>query len=122
MSRIKIIRCDRCGADCNPVQIGHIITEMWTEEGRTSAPNPFEGMDFCEDCMQDINEFINRSTKMKPKAKRQVKGGDEPTKTRKNAVDKGKVHALYKAGWTQAKIAEEMGCSVGTVNSILKEA
>ena len=36
-------------------------------------------------------------------------------------VDKGKVMALRQAGWTQKKIADEMGCSVTTINKILNK-
>ena len=40
----------------------------------------------------------------------------------KKRVDHGKVNALHKAGWSAAKIADEMGISVATVyNHIDKE-
>ena len=39
----------------------------------------------------------------------------------KRKIDKGKVGALYKAGWTVAKIADEMRCSQGTIYRIIKE-
>ena len=51
---------------------------------------------------------------------------DEPTEeapksvTRKT-IDKGKVGALYKAGWSVAKIADEMRCAQGTIYKIIKE-
>lgn len=44
-----------------------------------------------------------------------------PKKIKPKPVDKGKVGALYKAGWTVAKIADEMRCSQGTVYRIIKE-
>lgn len=37
------------------------------------------------------------------------------------SIDMGKVHALHKAGWSYEKIADEMGCSVGTISMRLKE-
>lgn len=36
-------------------------------------------------------------------------------------IDKGKVRALHNAGWTNAKIAEEMRCSAQRIHQILKE-
>ena len=36
-------------------------------------------------------------------------------------IDMGKVHALHKAGWTYEAIAEELGCSAGTISMRLKE-
>lgn len=44
-----------------------------------------------------------------------------PKKIKPKPVDKGKVGALYKAGWTVAKIADEMRCSQGTIYKIIKE-
>lgn len=41
----------------------------------------------------------------------------EPTKKR---IDDGKIMALRRAGWSQAKIADEMGISVATVNKHIK--
>lgn len=42
-------------------------------------------------------------------------------KTSKKKIDRGKVSALHKAGWTGKKIAEEMQCSEGLISTILKE-
>lgn len=44
---------------------------------------------------------------------------DEDTSKRKN-IDRGKIIALHKAGWSGRKIADEMGCSVGTVYNVIK--
>lgn len=38
---------------------------------------------------------------------------------KKKKVDAGKIHALHNAGWSQAKIADEMKLSIGTVNRYL---
>ena len=38
----------------------------------------------------------------------------------KKPIDEGKVMALYKAKWSQAKIADEMGCSQGRISQIIK--
>lgn len=39
----------------------------------------------------------------------------------KKKLDRGKILALYEAGWTQKAIAEELRCSEGSVSTILKE-
>lgn len=43
------------------------------------------------------------------------------SKASKKKIDRGKVLALHKAGWTGKKIAEEMQCSEGLISTILKE-
>jgi len=47
----------------------------------------------------------------------------EPVKKapQKKSVDKGKVGALSKAGWSNTKIADEMGVSSERIRQILKE-
>ena len=46
-----------------------------------------------------------------------------PSKDKKQGrvVDPGKVLALNKAGWSNAKIADEMGCHPSRISQILKE-
>lgn len=46
-----------------------------------------------------------------------------PSKEEKKGrvVDRGKVLALHKAGWSNAKIADEMGCHPSRIYQILKE-
>lgn len=46
-----------------------------------------------------------------------------PKKTAANRkeIDKGKVGALYKAGWAITKIADEMSCSAPTIRKALGE-
>lgn len=39
----------------------------------------------------------------------------------KKTIDRGKVKALHEAGWSNAKIADEMQCSAWSVSMILKE-
>ena len=44
----------------------------------------------------------------------------KPPSTKK-AIDRGKVKVLHEAGWSNAKIADEMKCSAWSVSMILKE-
>lgn len=45
----------------------------------------------------------------------------DKTSGEKNSIDVGKVMALHNAKWSQAKIADEMGCSQGRISQIIKE-
>lgn len=57
----------------------------------------------------------------KPKKKpgRPKKKDPEPEKV--IPLDRGKIKALYTAGWSMAKIADEMGCTYQRIDQILKE-
>ena len=60
---------------------------------------------------------------LSPEEEKQPKA-PPPGKTRrgsKKKLDRGKILALHNAGWTQKAIAEEIGCSEGSVSMILKE-
>ncbi len=47
---------------------------------------------------------------------------DEPNKNpRRKDLDMGKIKALHDAGWTIAKIADEMHTSSATISKMLKE-
>ena len=62
-----------------------------------------------------IEEKPAEKKKPKKAAAKKKAGGVKP-------LDHGKIIALHKAGWSQAKIADEMGCSVQSVaNHIAKE-
>ena len=45
-----------------------------------------------------------------------------PEALKRRAIDKGKVMALHNAGWSAAKIADELQCSTQTVYRIVSEA
>ena len=45
----------------------------------------------------------------------------EPKKIKRKPLDKGKIGALYKAGWSVAKIADEMRCGQSTIYKTIKE-
>lgn len=56
-------------------------------------------------------------TKPEPKAKPKA----EPKKSGPSGIDHGKLIALHKAGWSTAKIADELGCSSQTVLNHIKQ-
>ena len=45
----------------------------------------------------------------------------EPEPEQVIPLDRGKIKALYTAGWSMAKIADEMGCTYQRIDQILKE-
>lgn len=55
----------------------------------------------------------------KPEPKPEKAKKQSPPK--KKNIDRGKVKALHEAGWSNAKIADEMKCSTWSVSMILKE-
>lgn len=69
--------------------------------------------------IEDENKELVPEVKEVPKAKAESK----PVKTTptKKCIDKGKVMALHKAGWSNVKIADEMHCKPCTVSNILRE-
>lgn len=69
--------------------------------------NVLKGCDYCEECMEEILEFIIREKILLTHQAETGQNGKKPTK--KNApIDMGKVNALREAGWSIGKIAEEM--------------
>lgn len=122
----KII-CDRCGAEITGDRIGYVAAG-WKAPSDNSFlnKNPYEHADFCEFCMNVIVACIDNVdiVREEPEAVEDpVEEEPEPVKKapQKKTVDKGKVGALSKAGWSNAKIADEMGVSSERIRQILKE-
>ncbi len=75
-----------------------------------------------------IIKFIEEEQKEKPEEKAQenvskpkkAKAKPKESNPGKADLDMGKVKALRKAGWTMAKIADEMGVTPGTICNRLK--
>ena len=83
-----------------------------------------------EKLSEDIPNTLHPKAEPKPAPKKEPKKV-EPVKLKapkeskpapnKKKLDDGKMLALRKAGWTYAKIADEMGCTEQTVSNHLKE-
>lgn len=52
---------------------------------------------------------------------KQFPSAEPEKKSGRNIIDRGKVLALHRAGWSNKKIADEMACSEASVSTILKE-
>ena len=95
-----IYACDLCGWQ---------MVEPWmmfqVEDGEAGERH------LCQMCAERIRAAFPQTTK-----------AEEPKeeKPKRKRIDQGKVLALAKAGWTVAKIADEMSCSVQAVYNALK--
>ena len=69
-----------------------------------------------EETAKQDTEIISRTDERKEAKEKQKYGNNKPK------VDAGKILALHRAGWTGAKIADEMGCSTATVSHYIKES
>lgn len=89
------------------LHIDEIIIDMDPEE---TQPEPIE----TEPLQEEPEKPEPKKTESKPAPKKTAPKKSKP-------IDKGKVGALYKAGWSAAKIADEMRCGVSTIYKIIKE-
>lgn len=64
-------------------------------------------------------EPVEPAPEKKPGRPKKKKEDPEPEKV--IPLDRGKIKALYTAGWSMAKIADEMGCTYQRIDQILKE-
>ena len=135
--KVQKIFCDRCGKEI-PGNFFRIIPELLDpiSEDYVDRENMSEltsmqiDKDYCEDCAKKIVAFINQredsergpkeAVKKEPAAKHEKTEKaatlDQPAK---KTYDRGKIVALYKAGWNASKIADEMGCTIQTAINIL---
>lgn len=79
----------------------------------------FVGAEPAEEPAEPVPDPEEQQPDPEPKPKRKRNTGGK--KGAPKQIDRGKVFALRKAGWTAAKIADEMKCSLGTVKRILQE-
>ena len=108
---MRTITCDRCGATIDKGVKPWAFAICDSNTGEPYPGNPFKEWDFCLECKDEIIDFM-KSKPAKPKP-----GAILP----RRALDKGKIRALRKAGWTIMEIAKEMGCSSSSVSKILSE-
>ena len=110
---MRFIRCDRCGKEMpwkDTDNVGHVALrwkDIRTDE--LAGLNPYEDVEFCDDCMKAISDFIEQKPEvvsLDPPA-----AVEKPKASAKKKIDTGKLQALYEAGWPVPKIADELGCS-----------
>lgn len=123
---IKTMRlCDRCGREITG-GIYYTVTACMIAEHLTKTERSF---DYCESCGTEVIAGLGKtrassvtaadpeeSPKQAEPAEGKKKGGRKKIK-----LDLGKVGALYRAGWTIAKIADEMGVGSSTIQRALAQ-
>ena len=135
---MRIIKCDRCGKLIDLDQYDNTGYIKWSwrnifDPADVSPDSPLEKCDYCEDCMNEILAFITTKPDTKPDTAEPEKPETAPAPDQTPTVktggpgpatkkfDIGKMQALRIAGWSYAKIADEMGCSQSTVYTRLAE-
>lgn len=128
---IKIV-CDRCGKTITEDQeIGYIAWNFKESLGGDLVhENEFERNHYCPDCMDEIHAFISggessaknacggigdSSTKNACGKTVEESAKAKPPKKPREKIDIGKIMALRDAGWSNPKIADEMGMTSGAV-------
>ena len=117
----RLIICDRCGKEITGELAGKISWRLTVSLTDLVREEMFQHDDYCESCMEEIKQCIagRQQPGPEPKPKRKRNPGGKMGAPKQ--IDRGKVFALRNAGWTAAKIADEMKCSLGTVKRILQE-
>ena len=110
---MRIIECDRCHKRIESKdEVGYVALDWRSvKSGDLAGANTLDSWDFCDECMQEIEEFV------RSKKKETVK----PAETKKKQIDTGRIKALHKAGWSIRKIAEDIGCSEPTVRKYIDD-
>ena len=72
---------------------------------------------------ETVTENISLPAMEEPaeKEKQSPPPAEPEKKSGRKKIDRGKVMALHRAGWSNKKIADEMACSEASVSMILKE-
>ena len=94
----------------------HIDEIIITPDDEEEQPEPIQEEPLQEEPAQEEPE--------KPEPKKTAsKPAPKKTAPKKNTkpIDKGKIGALHRAGWSAAKIADEMKLGLSTVYKIIKE-
>lgn len=105
---MKQIICDKCrkaiSEDAYKIVVGTVGADNKLQKEFSEQTSK---MDFCESC-------IKKMFKIYPE-KNDICGGE------KIGVDVDKIYALKDAGWTNTKIADEVGLTPATVGCHLKK-
>lgn len=111
--------CDRCGKELKDFVHIHYMVRENVEDGEDES---LRGPELCKSCCNEIMnivEWMVQNPGVRFDNGRPVgKLPDREPKNRKE-IDHGKLGALAAAGWTQSKIADELGISVATVHKYI---
>lgn len=120
MSRVTIIKCDRCGCEITGKHAYRLMPQVVeTDTCDISQEQPYHDeweRDYCGKCAGAALNFLHQT----PEAAGEIPPLMKKPARRKSTLDEGKVQALKKAGWTNTKIADEMGVTSTTIANCLK--
>ena len=133
--------CDLCGKQIE----GYFLSPIWevfrpdgTMDAGSADPQSGDiiGFEVCPDCAKNADRRITDLFRGKEEAETEIPENDENApkndakagkndakakkRKKKSDLDDGKIAALRRAGWTVAKIADEMGVARGTISKHLK--
>lgn len=135
------IYCNRCKKELDRNnKIGYIaLNYRRSYLGDLVGDNQYEDMDFCTECMDALKAFLSETPAEHPArhnesvetaSQSQESETDQPKelfrepkdgtlkpegKKTRQRLDYGKIMALHNAGWSNAKIADEMGMTYAAV-------
>lgn len=126
---MRIIRCNRCGREIpykDDAKVGYIdVTWRDLERDDIDDSNPFEDWDFCQECVEEIKDFIRvkqedalmlmAKTDKAEEILESVDAGKRKKPEKKTGPhdwDKGKAQAIRDAYWPLETIASELGTTI----------
>lgn len=112
--RKTVFVCDRCGKVIEN-NVVSVAIGVCPAEGDMFEFDESDGADLCQDCYEDLKQFLKSKPTPEPQAKPHRKGP-------RLELDLGKMAALRNAGWSYDKIADELHVSQGTVINRMPEA
>ena len=112
--RKTVFVCDRCGKVIEN-NVVSVAIGVCPAEGDMFEFDESDGADLCQDCYEDLKQFLKSKPTPEPQAKPRRKGP-------RLELDLGKMAALRNAGWSYDKIADELHVSQGTVINRMPEA
>ena len=113
--RKTVFVCDRCGKVIENNVVSVAIGVGPVEGDMFDFDEMGAGADLCQDCYEDLQQFLKSKPTPEPQAKPRRKGA-------RIELDLGKMAALRNAGWSYDKIADELHVSQGTVINWMPEA
>lgn len=107
MRKVQYI-CDRCGAILGrqAVMVIPNIVELETGDIVQPLKEATLEMHFCPKCTDNILKAMEPLREEEPEPEQPKPGGDAPK--RRQRLDAGRVMALHRAGWDNAKIADDI--------------
>lgn len=133
--------CDKCGKEITDTVYSPIWGELYpAADENYNRDGDIINVDVCEACKDEAEKMIFGLFHPEEEAETEITENDKnseesdenaqippeneekPTRGngRRSDLDDGKILALRRAGWSLAKIAEEMGVSQGTISNHLK--